>query len=96
MERFSDLRQKEVINVLDGKRLGCVYDLVIEPEKGHITAIIVPCGNRITSFFKGAEDIVIPWSRIVKLGDDVILVECGDRPHHHDHHDRRPDRDYRD
>lgn len=75
MERFTDLREKEVINILDGQRLGFVCDLVIDICTGNITAIIVPGGSRIAAFFKGNGDIIIPWRKIIKIGCDVILCE---------------------
>lgn len=76
MERFCNMKQKEVINVLDGRRMGCIYDIMFDCCKGCLVAIVVPGCGKLTSLFKGGEDIVIPWSNIVKFGDDVILVEC--------------------
>ena len=76
MERFSDLKCKEVINVFDGSRLGHVYDLIFDRANGEITAIIVPGCGKLISLIKGGDDIIIPWKRIAKIGEDVILVEC--------------------
>jgi len=74
--RFSELRQKEVVNVNNGRRLGCVSDLDIDPVCGQISAIIVPGVLRFTRLFHfDGGGLVIPWSRVVKLGDDVILVD---------------------
>ena len=40
------------------------------------TSIIVPGGtNKIMSLFSSSNDIVIPWSKIHCIGDDLILVE---------------------
>ena len=36
MERFSHLRRKEVINICDGCRLGCVSDVVIDLKFGRV------------------------------------------------------------
>lgn len=73
--RFSRLRQKEVINIVDGRSLGYICDLVIEDATGHITAIVLPESAGVRWFFKPKE-IVIPWKDICKIGDDVILVEA--------------------
>lgn len=73
--KTSDLRQKEVINITDGKRLGFVADLDIDLEKGIIKSIIVPGQNRIFSFFAKTGDYIIPWELIKTIGSDVILVE---------------------
>ena len=40
---FCELKRKEVINVRDGARLGCVCDLEIECESGLVKSLVVPC-----------------------------------------------------
>jgi YlmC/YmxH family sporulation protein len=81
MCRITDLRSKEVINIKDGCRLGCVYDAEFETCSGHIVAIIVPGPARFFGLFGRDDDFVIPWGNIEKIGDDIILV-CYDIPHH--------------
>jgi YlmC/YmxH family sporulation protein len=71
----SDLKLKEVINIVDGKRLGAITDIEIDVESGKLTAIVVPGNGRFLGLFGRSEDIVIPWDRINKIGFDVILVE---------------------
>jgi YlmC/YmxH family sporulation protein len=78
--RFCELRDKEVINVCDGKLLGFIEDLDIDCCTGNILAIVVPAPGRFGHWFKSGDDFVIPWCRIQKIGDDVILVEWR---HHH-------------
>ena len=76
MERFCDIKQKEVVNIFDGRCIGHVFDLVIDCRCGTISAIIVPgCSKLRSCFFGGGDDIIIPWNKIVKIGEDVILVE---------------------
>jgi len=76
MERFCDIKQKEVVNIFDGRCIGHVFDLVIDCRCGTICAIIVPgCSKLRSCFFGGGDDIIIPWNKIVKIGEDVILVE---------------------
>ncbi|HHW70941.1 MAG TPA: YlmC/YmxH family sporulation protein [Clostridiales bacterium] len=75
MTKSSDFRQKEVININNGKRLGYVIDMEFNLYEGRITAIVVPGGNKILGFLKGDGDIVIPWEKIKRIGDDVILVD---------------------
>lgn len=70
-----DFKHKEVINIVDGKRMGYVQDVCADLENGVITSIIVPGANRFRSVFAGNNDIVIPWQNIKCIGDDVILVE---------------------
>lgn len=75
--RISDLRQRDVININDGKRLGLVSDVDVDPETGRIIALIVPGPGRFLGFLGGASDYVIFWDRIVRIGPDVILVNWG-------------------
>lgn len=74
MEKSSDIRQKEVVNVLDGRKLGPIVDIEFDLETGRITAIVVPSGSKFNIFGK-AKEYIIPWEKIKKIGEDVILVE---------------------
>ena len=74
MGRAMTFKQKEVINLADGKRLGYVQDVEADFLTGKITSIIVPGNNKIFSM-GGKNDFVISWDKIVKIGDDIILVE---------------------
>ena len=75
MTKTSELREREVVNILDGKRLGLASDLEIEAETGKIKAIIVPGPGKFLWLFGKNEEFVIPWERIKKIGVDVILVD---------------------
>lgn len=71
-----DLKNKEVINIYDGKSLGYVYDIEVNLERGTIEGIIVPAQRSFFSFFgRGDNDYVIKWKDIKRIGDDVILVD---------------------
>lgn len=70
-----DFKHKEVVNINDGKRLGFVQDVTADLESGVITSIIVPGNNKLLNVFSGNNDIVIPWSNIKCIGEDIILVE---------------------
>ena len=72
----SDLKLKNVINVVDGKILGGISDIEIDVESGKLIAIVVPGNGRFLGLFSRAEDVVIPWENIRKIGTDVILVEA--------------------
>ena len=76
MARMYDLRQKEVINTNDGIRYGFVSDLEIDADEGKILSIIVPGQGRVLGVFGRDQEYRIPWDVIVKIGEDIILVEC--------------------
>lgn len=72
--KISDFQAKDVINIVDGKKLGHVADLELDLRQGRVDAIVVPTGTRMFGFFGNGEDVVIPWRSIVKIGADVVLV----------------------
>ncbi|MBO4848767.1 MAG: YlmC/YmxH family sporulation protein [Clostridia bacterium] len=73
---FSELRRKEIINICDGARLGCISDLELDDCTGLVSAIIVPGPARFMGLIRGAEELVIPYCKIQKIGGDVILVQA--------------------
>lgn len=72
---YGELRSKEVINTSDGSRLGCITDMELDPEQGVVLSIIVPGPTRFLGFLRGDKDLVVPYCKIKKIGDDVILVD---------------------
>ncbi len=72
---FLELRCKEVVNVVDGKRLGHIVDIVFELSTGNILGLVVPGDKNIWNVFKSGGEIFIPYNQICKIGDDTILVE---------------------
>lgn len=75
MVKISDLRMREVVNILDGKKLGNITDIELDLESGRVMAFILPGRLRGFSIFAKREEIIIPWDKIVRIGMDVILVE---------------------
>lgn len=77
---FSELKKREVINVVDAKNLGSIIDLELDFPKGILVSITVQGKKtcKLLSFFN-RNKLVIPRASIVKIGGDVILVKvnCG-------------------
>ncbi len=78
MIRACELRQKEVINICDASRLGYVCDVEIDFASGRIKAVILPDKGRFFAFFGKGKDRVIPWEKIVRIGEDLLLVQVPD------------------
>lgn len=76
LAKISDLREREIVNVLDGKRLGPIKDIDVDIETGRITALILPGPGKILRFLRKNEDYIVPWQNVVRIGVDVILVEA--------------------
>ncbi len=73
---FSELKQKDVINICDGRKMGRPIDLILN-ERACVEAIVVPsCDGGLIGLIKPNRDgITIPWRNVRQIGDDVILVE---------------------
>ncbi|MFC5703583.1 YlmC/YmxH family sporulation protein [Cohnella faecalis] len=76
--KISDFQTKDVINIVDGKKLGQISDLELDLRQGRIDSIVVPTSARFFGMFGGGTDVVIPWRNIVKIGADVVLVRLDD------------------
>ncbi len=75
MIKLSELQIKEVIVIDNGKRLGHIYDLEIDPDLGKITAIILILRDKKSGLFGKTDELIIYWEQIVTIGADVILVK---------------------
>lgn len=73
LSRISDLKLREVINVNDGTRLGFIEDVELDLESGRIRSIVVP--GKSGFWLLKSDNIVIPWERVHRFGNDVILVD---------------------
>ena len=73
---FSDLKYREVIDVHTGFRLGYVCDAELDDAEGRIVSLITPGRAKFFGLFGREDDYILPWSSIVRLGRDIILVDC--------------------
>lgn len=87
--RITDMHDKEVINLCDGARLGCVDDVEVNTQTAQIEAIVIFGRPKCFGLGGREEDIVISWQEIEVIGDDTILVKH-DCPRPKPCHCRRP------
>lgn len=71
--RLSELQNKDVVNVLDGKKIGNIIDVSID-NTGKTTGLIVEKYKFLVSMFSNSKEVEIKWGQIEKIGEDVILV----------------------
>ena len=71
---FLELRAKEVINTQDGRKLGKVCDVVLCYPENRWIGIVAPSGK---VFGLKKNGVFIDMKNIVKIGEDVILVNIG-------------------
>lgn len=72
--RIVELRNKEVINIKTGCKLGCVNDIEVDMKCAKLIAIIIYGKPKCFGLFGREEDILIRWDEIEVVGDDTILV----------------------
>ena len=71
---FSSLRTKEVVNTQDGRKLGKVCDIALCYPENRWLGIVVP-GSK--GWGRKKNELFIDLKQIVKIGEDVILVNIG-------------------
>ena len=71
---MSELQTKEIIDISSGKKIGVITDIIVD-SKGNIIKLILDrrSGKRFLSNVK--DDVEIFWNQIIKIGDDIILVD---------------------
>ncbi len=72
--RIADMRNKEVVNVKDGSKLGYVDDVEFDTSNAELTALVVYGKAKFFGLFGREEDIVITWQDIEVIGEDTVLV----------------------
>lgn len=76
--KLSKLTSKDVINDVDGNKLGKIHDAEIDTLTGKITSIKIKDGLRIAGFLSSKSGYTIPWNKILKIGKDVIIVDLNE------------------
>jgi len=74
--RLSELQNKDIINIIDGKKMGRIIDIDIK-EDGSLNSLISEKSRFFFSFFSNKSETEIKWYQIEKIGTDVILVNLG-------------------
>lgn len=72
---FSDLRYKEVIDIHTGFRLGYVCDAEFDDAEGRLCSLVTPGRAKLFGLLGREDDYLLPWSSIVRLGSDIVLVD---------------------
>ena len=73
--RICELREKEVVNVCDGERLGNICDVDFEERTGRICSLIIPGPCKVFGIIGRDSEYIIPYECVERIGADVVLVE---------------------
>lgn len=78
--RFSKLSGKEIVSLPDCERLGYLgdCDLIVDNDTGKIKSLIVPENKGQLSFLIDRRYLEIPWERIKRIGNDMIIIDFAD------------------
>ena len=71
--RLSEIQNKDIINIIDGKKVGRIIDADID-SNGKLKSLISEKYRFFLSLFSNKSETEIKWSQIEKIGTDVILV----------------------
>lgn len=77
--KLSDITSKDVINDQDGARLGKIGDAEIDVATGKILSVNIYSSFKFLNWFTHKDIVTIPWQNIIKIGNDVIIVEKGQK-----------------
>lgn len=72
--RLCELREKDVINICNCRKIGCVVDLEFNEKSCQVTALIVSQGVRFFNLFSN-DELIIPVRCVKQIGPDIILIE---------------------
>lgn len=75
MSCIHSLLNKNVINIRNGESIGCVCDILVDTDCGMVVKLVVPQNNSIFSLFSKEDNYHIKWCDVVKVGEDLILVD---------------------
>ncbi|NLL48979.1 MAG: YlmC/YmxH family sporulation protein [Firmicutes bacterium] len=75
MIKTSELRKLDVINMEEGRYLGSVCDLDLDPDTGRIVSLVVDELGTLRFWQRRRLDLDIPWRDVVLVGADVVLVK---------------------
>jgi YlmC/YmxH family sporulation protein len=73
--RLSELARKELVDMEEGNFWGPAgrADLLIDQGSGEIKALLLPGRSGVLGFGY-RDEITIPWSGVVKIGGDTIII----------------------
>ena len=73
---FNDIRNKEIISIKSGCRLGYTDDIEFDNCSAKICRLIIYGRPRLFGLFGRCEDFCVRWCDIEVIGEDTILVSC--------------------
>lgn len=73
--KLSELQKKDIVDIKTGRKIGKIVDIEFDTSSGYMIKFIIESNGILKNIFSSNEDIVIRFSQIKKLGEDVILID---------------------
>ncbi len=73
--KISDLQERQIVNIADGKCLGNVKDIELNLNRGVIQALVLPGPGGIRGILQNQGELRVPWQNVVRIGVDVVLID---------------------
>ena len=77
--KIIEMKNKEIINADDGRRLGFLQDVDVNLEDGRLEALVLKGTSKLFGLLGSHEDLIIPWKMIEKIGRDTIIVSVPEK-----------------
>ncbi len=74
--RMNDLKNKEVIHIETGVKLGYVDDIIVDISCCRLLSIVIYGKLKFFGLFGRGDDLIIKWNDIEVIGKDTLLVRC--------------------
>lgn len=71
---LSELQNKTLISMNDGRNIGTIVDVKVDEVNGNILSLIIEQNKKGFSFTSKGNQEEIKWDNINKIGEDVILI----------------------
>ena len=73
--KLSELQKKDIVNIKDGTKLGKIIDVYFDESSGYMIKFVIEKTHFVRNIFSNTDEIVIKFSQIKKMGEDVILID---------------------
>ena len=73
--KISDLLERQIVNIADGKCLGNMKDIELNLKRSMIQSLILPGPGGLRGILQNQGELRIPWQNVVRIGIDVVLID---------------------
>ena len=73
--KISDLQERQIVNIADGKCLGNIKDIELNVAAGTIQALVLPGNGGLLGMLQNQGELLVPWQKVVRIGVDVVLID---------------------